>query len=241
MKDLNNDYKTLRKYLINQFEHNGLKSMSQQEILSLLLSYASNKGFTENSVKLCSYFSNLNSVFDADSQVLINNLGLDEKTAVILKLIPYISRLKSLDSHRITRLLSAQDAEEFFASLFIGATREKLAVVCVDDSLRIISHKFLSEGSGSSLNIPFAGIAEFAVSCNCCGIFIAHNHISADITPSSDDISTTRVLCTNLGKLGITLIDHIIAGSGKACSMRRLCGDRVLVAPLTLQYKISDK
>lgn len=238
MKDMN-DNKMLRKSLINQFEHNGLNSMSQQDILSLLLSYASVSGFSENSEKLYRQFSSLNSVFDADSRVLMNTLGLDEKSAVLLKLVPYISRMKSLDSHRITRLLSSQDAENFFASLFIGAVREKLAVVCVDDSLKIISHKFLSEGSGSSLNIPFTSLAEFAVACNCYGIFIAHNHISSDIAPSSDDISTTRTLCSNLEKLGITLIDHIIAGSSKACSMRKTYSKTAFTAPAPKEYTIS--
>lgn len=239
MKDLNNDYKTLRKNLINQFEQNGLSSLSQTEILSLLLSYASKTEFTENSHKLCRQFSSLNSVFDADSRVLINNLGLDEKSAVLLKLIPYISRMRSFDSHKINRIGSSNEAENFFASLFIGAVREKLAVVCVDKSMKIISHRFLTEGSGSSLNVSLADIAEFAVACNCYGIFIAHNHVSADTTPSANDISTTKVLCSDLQKLGILLIDHVISGSSSACSMRRLCGDTAFSVPAPVKYKIN--
>lgn len=54
-------------------------------------------------------------------------------------------------------------------------------------------------------------------------IILAHNHPSGDITPSKDDLSTTKRI-EECGKImGVPLLDHLIIGNNSFYSMKQ-CG-----------------
>jgi DNA repair protein RadC len=51
-------------------------------------------------------------------------------------------------------------------------------------------------------------------------IILAHNHPSGDPTPSQEDIEITRRLIEAGNILGITVLDHIVIGSGRYVSLK---------------------
>ena len=53
-------------------------------------------------------------------------------------------------------------------------------------------------------------------------IILAHNHPSGDPTPSIQDIDITHKLMDAAELLDIPIVDHIVIGSGKFASMKRL-------------------
>lgn len=59
-----------------------------------------------------------------------------------------------------------------------------------------------------------------AVMAGSVSIIIAHNHPSADVTPSEQDIALTRRLFDAGQILGIQLLDHIIFSQNSYCSMK---------------------
>jgi DNA repair protein RadC len=49
---------------------------------------------------------------------------------------------------------------------------------------------------------------------------LGHNHPSGICNPSSKDVSATKILADELSRVGVELLDHIIAAPDGICSMR---------------------
>jgi DNA repair protein RadC len=52
-------------------------------------------------------------------------------------------------------------------------------------------------------------------------VVVIHNHPSGDPSPSEADIKATRDLIRAGQLLRVELIDHVIVGHGKHCSLRQ--------------------
>ncbi|MBS2001894.1 MAG: JAB domain-containing protein [Candidatus Obscuribacterales bacterium] len=103
-----------------------------------------------------------------------------------------------LDASRLLKPLR-QASEEYFLSLHLNARNEVIGI-------HEVSHGTLS----SSLVHP-REVFKAALMANSYAIIVCHNHPSGStITPSKEDIDTTKQLL-NAGKLmGIAVIDHLI-------------------------------
>ena len=91
--------------------------------------------------------------------------------------------------------------------------REVLCVVNLNNKLKPINFNIVSMGSinGSVAAIP--NILKSGILSNAYGFLLLHNHPSGDVTPSKDDIQTTR-RCIEAGKImDIPCLDHLIVGS----------------------------
>ena len=90
--------------------------------------------------------------------------------------------------------------------------REILCVVNLNNKLKPINFNIVSMGSinGSVAAIP--NILKSGILSNAAGFLLMHNHPSGDVTPSKEDITTTR-RCVEAGKLmDIPCLDHVIVG-----------------------------
>lgn len=91
--------------------------------------------------------------------------------------------------------------------------REVLCVVNLNNKLKPINFNIVSMGNinGSIASIP--NILKSGILSNAYGFLLLHNHPSGDVTPSREDITTTR-RCVEAGKLmDIPCLDHVIVGS----------------------------
>ena len=92
--------------------------------------------------------------------------------------------------------------------------REVLCVVNLNNKLKPINFNIVSMGSinGSIASIP--NILKSGILSNSYGFLLLHNHPSGDVTPSREDIQTTR-RCIEAGKImDIPCLDHVIVGGG---------------------------
>ena len=90
--------------------------------------------------------------------------------------------------------------------------REVLCVVNLNNKLKPINFNIVSMGSinGSIAAIP--NILKSGILSNAYGFLLLHNHPSGDVTPSQDDVQTTR-RCVEAGKImDIPCLDHVIVG-----------------------------
>lgn len=215
------DIKKLRKELIEKYLNNGISEFSDLEVLELLLSFSlSSSDFRSTAQNLINVYGSLNPIMDSDSNILIKKDSLDEKSAVLLRIIPQLSRILSLKNLNFKKLSSSAEAKKYFRTYFIGISKETLAVVCTDEKLNIISEKNLTHGSSVALNISCREIAEFTLKNKASSIFLAHNHPFGSAQPSQKDILSTRHISKTLSNIGITLIDHIIVSDNSAVSIR---------------------
>ncbi len=220
---MNTELKLIKKLLTEKYKQSKLSDFSDDEILKLLLSYSGiSNSFPETAEALIKEYGSINVLMDADINMLMKNKDIDEKVAVLLKIIPQLSRIISLESEKIVCLSSSQIAMEYFRRYFIGASEELLAMVCTDEKLNITAEKTLCCGSAIAVSTYCRKIVEFALKNNSSHIFIAHNHPIGSAEPSASDLRSTGIICRTLENIGISLVDHIIIAKDSAISIKEL-------------------
>lgn len=97
--------------------------------------------------------------------------------------------------------------------------REVLCVVNLNSRLKPINFNIVSIGTINESVTAIPNILKSGILSNAYGFLLLHNHPSGDVSPSADDIRTTR-RCVEAGKLmDIPCLDHIIVGSGNGWFM----------------------
>lgn len=102
-------------------------------------------------------------------------------------------------------------AEEYFVSFHLTSRNE------------ITNYQIVSQGSLSASIVHPREVFKAAIIANSHSIIVAHNHPGGSLTPSSDDIETTKVLVEAGRILDIEVIDHIIVSSNGLSSLRETC------------------
>lgn len=216
-----NIHKGHRQRLKNKFLENGLSGFSEHEIIELLLYYAIPvKDVNEIAHNLINQFGSLQKVLNADYETLKEVEGLGEHSAILLKLMPALfEKYISPDDGEKTALVSGKLACEYFEMKFLGETREKVKVLCVDDDLYPINCRTISDGAPDEVSITKRKIVEFTFQNKSSRIMLAHNHPNGMAIASYEDIVFTKNISRTLKDIGIELLDHIIVGNDRAVSM----------------------
>lgn len=98
---------------------------------------------------------------------------------------------------RCVRHLAALDVEEFWA-------------LALNSQKRLLRSKMLFRGTVDRCQIHPRDVFRFACLENASSILVAHNHPSADATPSEEDLEITERLIIAGNLLEIPVIDHLI-------------------------------
>ena len=89
---------------------------------------------------------------------------------------------------------------------------EVLIMVTVDTKHRVTGIFEVARGHLSSCLVHPREVFKRALLMNASKIFVAHNHPSGDVTPSTDDAAITKRLRDAGEVLGVSLLDHLIIG-----------------------------
>src|SRR5207249_4704805 len=89
---------------------------------------------------------------------------------------------------------SAADAAHLVSNEMAFLDHEELRVLCLNTKNHVVANIKLYQGTLNSSVVRVAEIFRPAITRNCAGIIICHNHPSGDPKPSPEDISTTRLL-----------------------------------------------
>ncbi len=214
-------HKGHRQRVRTRFLTQGLDGFSEHEILEFLLFYAIPRVNTNDIAhRLIDRFGSLSAVLDADLDALQEIKGVTESAAVLIKLMPPLSRQYSLSQKRDIVLGTFSATCDYFRSLYIGEQEEKLRLACLDDRLRLLSCGVVGEGAPGVVPVNTRKILEFALRCKCELVVLAHNHPNGFAVPSNEDIVSTKHIHGALKTVGIRLLDHIIVAGDKAISLK---------------------
>jgi len=115
------------------------------------------------------------------------------------------------------QVATAEDAARLFhAAVPIAGAREGFFMLPLDDAGRALSAPVLVS-LGAQTGTAAVGLGEVfreALKAGARSIVVAHNHPSGDLTPSLADIAMTAKLREAGNLLGVSLLDHLILGSG---------------------------
>ena len=204
-----------------RFLEHGLDSFDDHNVLELLLFYAVPRGDVNPLAhELVTKFGSLAAVFDAPPDELMKVPGIGESTALLIKLIPQMSRRYMISRTSSDNILnSTEKAGNYLSQFFYGEQDEVVYMACLDAKCKVINCKLIFRGSVNSANISVRKLVENALLYNATSVIIAHNHTSGIALPSREDLSTTRKVAEALRSVDINLHDHIIVADDDYVSL----------------------
>ncbi len=214
-------HKGHRKTLKKKFIENGLDLFEPHEALELYLYYAiPRKDTNPLAHRLLDRFVTLAGVCDAPIDELIEEFGLTENTAVLLKLLPEMARLYNESKLSNDNVIDLDTIGDLIKSKFIGRTEEVVVLLLGDAKGKIIFFDVVAKGSVNSSDMPIRKIVDLSIRHNARLAFIAHNHPSGNALPSKNDLATTDALKATLNTVGVRLFDHFIVTDDDYVSLR---------------------
>ena len=142
-----------------------------------------------------------------------NKLG---KIACIKEIIYRINMEKS---KALTQISSPNDVLTYFKDME-DLRQEEIRLIMLNTKNKIIAHKTISKGTINASIVTPREIFFPAIKMMASSIILAHNHPSADVTPSSEDKNITEIVARSGKLINIKLLDHIIIGKNKIYSFK---------------------
>ncbi len=214
---LSNVHQGHRERLRKRFLDEGLDNFQDHNVLEFLLFYSiPMKDTNDEAHALMEEFGSLSAVFDADYEDLCAVKGVGENTAALIKLMPQLFKKYEMDKLNKdgVYLNSSNLSAKYMSSYFKGVTEEKIYVLSLDSTCRLLSVDLLNTGTVNKATVDVRKIVEIAIKHKANNIVLTHNHPSGVTAPSNRDIATTTALIGILADINIRLNDHIIIGCG---------------------------
>lgn len=120
------------------------------------------------------------------------------------------------------QLRSPRDAAEYLLPTFGSRAVEQFGLVLLNARHRIIRTLVLAIGTANATVVEPRDVFREAVLGHAAAVVVFHNHPSGDPTPSPADVELTRRLAAAGVLMGIDVVDHIILGDVRYCSLKEM-------------------
>jgi len=202
----------------------GLDAFEDHQVLEMLLFYCiPMRDTNELAHKMIREFGSLATLFEADPKDICRRCGVSENTAVLLSLIPPLSRRYFKGKWGEKPVLnSSSKAGQYAVSLFVGRTYEAFYLICLDAQNRVNHAALVHEGTINEAPVYPRMIVEAALRHQASSVILAHNHPGGSLKPSQADIEVTKRVSTALASISISVVDHIIVAGDKYASFAEM-------------------
>ncbi len=213
-----------RQRMKERYKETGLDGFSDHAVLEFLLFYAvPRKDTNELAHLLLEHFGSLTAVLEADMDDLLQVKGIGENTAMLLSLIPQVSRRYMENRTAPKKLINdSKDAAQYFISKFAYEYNEVAYAMFLDTKHTVICTRQVGRGVINGVELSVRGLVEAAIKLHAQAVILAHNHPNALIMPSSEDEFFTMSLKKALFLVDIQLLDHIIVSGSEYISLNKL-------------------
>ena len=206
----------------------GLENFEYHQILELLLFYAvPMKDTNELAHKLLNEYGSFHNLLNAKPQDIMQKCGVSESTAVLISLIPHLSRAYSRSvMEKKAQISSLSVAVEILNSILGYRSYECFCMLCLDKKKRLIKEVILNEGAVDGVQIYPAKLVETVILHKACYVILGHNHPAGTCAPSEADVNTTRKIINALSIVNVDVLDHIIVcgDSNFSFAEKNVCG-----------------
>ncbi len=205
-----------------RLRHCGPQALSVAELLAIALgSGTRHDNALELASKLLAKYGGLGGLVRTDFDELCSEYGVGEAKASQLKAALEIGRrLGAMHTEERYRISSPQDAANLVMVEMGYLDHEELRILLLNAKNQVVGNSCLYRGTVNSSVLRVAEIFRPAITGNCPGLLVCHNHPSGDPTPSQEDIEVTEQLLEAGRYLEIELVDHVIIGAGRFVSLK---------------------
>jgi len=210
-----------REKMRQRFLKGGLDPFADHEVLELLLCYAIPRiDVNPLAHTLIERYGSLTAALTAPAEDLEKVRGIGESAAVLLNLIPAVSRRARLaDAERERVLSDTARAGAYLLERFAGERNEVLYQLCLDRKGKLLTCKRLGTGGVSSVDLNIRQLMENAIISGASSVILAHNHPSGLALPSQEDYAVTDRARAALATIDVALRDHIIVADNDFVSL----------------------
>lgn len=211
-----------RERLKARFLEHGMDSFNDLNALELLLFYAIPRRDTNIIAHaLLDRFGGLSGVFDASILELMDVPGIGENAALLIKLVPQMTKKKELSKVSDMRTFhKASQVAQFLIPRFLEEREELALVMCLDTRNNLLCCEVLNRGVVNAVDISTRRLVEHALKHKASAVVLAHNHPDGVAMPSREDEVFTAKAQEVLHLIGIRMMDHIIVAGKNYFSMR---------------------
>lgn len=216
--DLKGHRGRLRKRL---FEGGG-DVLLDHELIEYLLAIAIPRVDTKALAKtLMREFGGIGGVLTADAEALGRVKGMGEISTAAIK-IAHAAAIRLLQSQVSDRpvLANWQALLDYLRADMAHHAIERFRVLHLNTKNMLIRDEVMSKGSIDQAAVYVREVIRRAIDLGSASIILVHNHPSGDPSPSRADIEITRTIAEAGKRLGITVHDHIVMGTGGHVSLR---------------------
>jgi DNA repair protein RadC len=200
----------------------GTAALSDAELVAILIgSGTASLSAVEVAKKLLQQSGNsLNELARLSAKELMKAKGIGEAKAItIVAALELGRRRKDQDPETKPKISTSNDAFQLIRGDLMDLPKEEFWVLLLNRANRLIKKKRVSEGGVSGTVADPKIIFKLALEELACGVIVAHNHPSGNLTASPSDLELTRKL-KEAGKfLEIQLLDHLIVAGTRYLSM----------------------
>ncbi len=171
----------------------------------------------EAAQRLFTHFGSLSNIFAAPSTALMEISGIGPLTVARLRAALELGlRVAAQPTEQRPQIRGAADAAELLIPQMCRLEQEQFKLILLDTRMYVIDIVTLYVGSVNEQVIRVAEVFREAIRHNATAIVLAHNHPSSDVSPSPEDLSTSRAIIQAGRLLDVVVIDHlIISGRGQ--------------------------
>lgn len=202
-----------------KLEYSGASSLSNEELLALILGSGSHEcSVFELSRRLSEFLSTETSVPTLERLKKIRGLG-KVKAAQILACLELSGRFILSD-----KAIPVSVPEDILSRVAYMKyeSQEHLVVISLNSANYVIRVHELTTGLVNQTPVHPREAFAMAIEDRAVSVIFVHNHPSGSLEPSPEDLSITRVLCAAGKILQIPVLDHIIIGKRGFTSMCRM-------------------
>ncbi len=120
------------------------------------------------------------------------------------------------------QLRSPHDAGAYLLPTFGARAVEQFGIVLLDSKHRVLRTTVVATGTLNSTIVHPRDVFREAMLGAAAAIVVFHNHPSGDPSPSPEDVELTRRLRAAGVLMGIEVVDHIVLGDARYCSLKEM-------------------
>lgn len=204
-----------------RLERFGAVVLSDEELLAVILGPGGATSPVGVAGKICRLWPNLSRLSVIPAIVLARQAGISNARARrLLAAIELGWRAKSPEPTEGLVVQRPEDLHSLLRREFQGLDRERFLALYLDTRHRLRGVETVSIGTLNASLVHPREVFKNAVGMSAAAVIVAHNHPSGCSQPSRDDLELTARLDRCGEVLGISLLDHLVAGDAEILSIR---------------------
>jgi DNA repair protein RadC len=200
----------------------GARALSEAELLAVLLRTGRRgRSAVAEAQDLLASAGGLAGVAGLEVAELLKRPGVGEaKASAVAAALEIGRRMARAEIESGLPLDQPERAGEYLVQELRGERREIFGGITLDGRHRFMALHRLAVGTRRQAPVDVGELFRKALLDGASGLLLFHNHPSAGLSPSADDVALTRRLVEGGSVVGVAVLDHLIVADSKWLSLR---------------------